>query len=334
MKFEWSSSYTTAATDGTTIWWNPDHFLKLSKDQRVTVLLHELWHIARLHTHRLGTRDRDYWNQACDIVINNEMQASGYVFDGIGLLDPTYAGMGEEEVYDLLYQQGDPNPNPEFTDLMEPDKEAMQETLNNVVRAMHEATQAGMAGSIPGCTTKVIQAYLKPVVPWERLLDRFIQELLDEDYSWSKPNRRYPDIYLPHRYQDEGKLQKLNYYLDVSGSIEEKDILRFNSEIKFIKDRYNPLELNLIQFDTVIQKEITITDSDSFKEVSIIGGGGTSLEPVRQHIMENKPTAAIIFSDLWCDPMEPLHQKIPIIWVIINNKTTKPKFGEFIRIGN
>lgn len=334
MKFKWSETVQTAATDGVTVWWNPNHFMSLSKDQRVTVLLHELWHPARLHLHRRGSRDPHWWNQACDTVINNEMEAAGYIFDGIGLLNPDYIGMSEEDIYDLISQQPPPDSPCPFEDLIEPSKEVLQETINNVVRSVHEATQAGMSGSIPGSTTKIIKAYLKPVVPWERLLDKFIQELLEEDYSWSKPNRRYQDIYLPHRFQDEGKLQKLNYYLDVSGSISEEDVLRFNSEIKFIKERYNPEELNLIQFNTIIQREVTIKDSDSFEEVEIIGCGGTSLEPVREHIIESKPTAAIIFTDLYCEAMEELPIDIPIIWVIINNPFSTPPFGEFIRIGS
>jgi len=331
MQFEWSNEIPTAATDGVKIIWNPEHFLGLSKDQRVTVLLHEIWHTARLHMHRRGNRDPAIWNMACDYVINNEMEDSGYIFNGIGLLDHSYDGMAEEDIYDQLVQNSPELPQ-EYADLLEPSKEALRDAINNVVRSIHEANQANMADSIPGCTTKYIQAYLKPVVPWERLLDRFIQDLFEEDYSWSKPNRRYPDIYLPHRYLDEGRLQKLNYYLDVSGSIEEKDLLRFNSEIKFIKERYNPEELNIIQFDTDIQKEITVTSSDSFKHVEIIGGGGTSLVHVRRHIIDSKPTAAIIFTDLECKPMKPLPKEIPIIWVVINNNWIKPAFGEYICI--
>ena len=332
MKWEWDEQIKTAATDGATVWWNPTFFMELTKEHRITVLLHELWHTARLHMQRKGSRDSRLWNIACDYVINNDLVKAGHVFDGIGLVDPTYEGMAEEDIYSLLDQQKSLDEAFEYEDLREPSKEALREGIQNVVRAVQAAQQVGGAGSIPGNVLSTIDSYLTPVVPWERLLDRFMEDLLDEDYSWSRPNRRYPDIYLPHRFKDEGKLQKLNYYLDVSGSISNNDILRFNSEIRFIKEKYNPTELNLIQFDTDIRKVTVIKDSDRLTTLDIIGRGGTSLIPVREHIIDNKPTAAIIFSDLDCSPMRELPVDIPIIWVILNNPYAKPSFGTSIHI--
>ena len=65
LKQSWDETIPTASTNGTSIWWNPSWFLSLSKAARVTVQAHEVWHVARLHMIRRGTRDPRVWNHAC-----------------------------------------------------------------------------------------------------------------------------------------------------------------------------------------------------------------------------------------------------------------------------
>ena len=43
----------------------------LSKEERLFVILHELWHVAKLHSIRRESRDPRLWNIACDYHINN-----------------------------------------------------------------------------------------------------------------------------------------------------------------------------------------------------------------------------------------------------------------------
>ena len=65
LNFVWSRDLPTAATNAITFWWNPDWFLSLDPEVRKTVLMHELWHVARLHMVRLDNRNPRYWNYAC-----------------------------------------------------------------------------------------------------------------------------------------------------------------------------------------------------------------------------------------------------------------------------
>lgn len=208
--------------------------------------------------------------------------------------------------------------------------------VNNVVRAMHQQKLSGGAepGKMPGRTEEVITQFLKPVVKWEALLERFFTELLDEDYTWARPNRRYQDIYLPSRFTDDGRLEHLAYFQDVSGSIQTKDSLRFNSELAYVWRKYAPEKMSIIQFDTVIQQTDELKEGDSFTEIKIVGRGGTDLREVREWIIKNKPTAAIIFSDLEVAPMEELPFDIPIIWVCIRNPRATVPFGKLIHINN
>jgi predicted metal-dependent peptidase len=335
LNFQWDSSLPTAATDGVGLWWNPDFFLKLKPEVRKTVLMHELWHPGFLHFVRMGDRDPKLWNIACDHKINLGLKAEGYSFEGIewACMDPKYVGWVEEDIYDDLVKENPPPPPNYRSDMKAPSKEDMARAVNNVVRAVHQTRlNGGGAGSIPGDVEVILKKFLAPVVPWEQLLHQFMRDLIEENYSWQRPNRRFPGMYLPSRHMDEGKLSHLMYYEDASGSISDKDNIRFNSEIKYVKETYNPHQLTLVQFDTRITQEVTYEENDPFEEIKIIGRGGTCLKCVREHIIQHRPTAAIIFSDLECDPMEPLPFDIPLIWVCIRNRGKTVPHGKLVHI--
>ena len=340
MEFVWSKDLETAATNGITFWCNPDFFMVLTFEARQSLILHELWHAARLHMLRIGSRDPEEWNWACDIRINNDLYSEGRTID-FGPVKPWFRPdmdqpeiMAEEDIYDLIKQQQIQMP-PSWAgagDLIEISPEETQQAVNNVVHAVQQAHIMGKPGDVPGDISNVLKKFLAPIVPWQVVLKQFFEDMLDEDYTWKKPNRRHQDIYLPSRFTDDGRLEQLNYYLDVSGSITDEDVLRFNSEVKYIKDTYNPVKLKLIQFDTGIRQVLEFDEDDPFDEVVVVGRGGTCLIEVRQHIIDDTPTAAVIFTDMGVAPMRELPFEIPIIWICVGNKGATVPFGTLLHI--
>lgn len=358
---EWDPSIPTACTDGVKIWWNPTWFESLPRIQREVVYVHELWHPARLHFHRGQGKDWSIWAQACDYVINQEMKDDGYDFGEVPhLYRADFYGKSEEEIYDILLEEqkqqktkqksselsagggtselddtgskDNMNDITDGADLVRPSASALRENLNNVVQAVQQAVVFSGVGSVPGGLREMIDSYLKSVVPWHQLLDRFLTDLDEEDFSWQRPNRRHHDIYLPVRIKEESRLTRVNYYLDVSGSIDQHQLLRFNSEARHIKEKFNPEMMKLIQFDWIIQHVTEISEFEKLKELEVIGRGGTCLECVREHIKEDKPTAVIIFTDLGCEPMQPLPPGIDVIWVVVNNPNATVPFGQMIHV--
>lgn len=347
LNFIWSREVPTAATDSVSLWWNPEFFMGLDPEARKTVLLHELWHAARLHTVRIETRDPKIWNYACDIRINNDLEREGSKFIGIENCwkDQTVDANGihaEEDIYDDLMKNAiQPPPTGSFGggegdgDMVPMDTGQKQAAINNVVKAVQQAKASGQAaGSIPGGIEEMLNKFLEPIIPWQTVLMQFFTDLLHEDYTWKRPNRRFEDMYLPSRFTDDGRLEHLLYCLDVSGSISQSDVLRFNSEVKFIQEVLKPQKLTLLQFDTRITDVKEFREEDPFDEIKVIGRGGTSFVPVREYIQKHKPTAAVIFSDMYCDPMEPLDYDIPVIWVAIGNRNATVPFGKLIHINN
>ena len=263
------------------------------------------------------------------------LEKMGFSFEGVGGVhrDKKYIDWVEEDIYDDL--QKNPPPKSKCTccvSMMPDNKELQQNTINQVVQAMHQATLAGQAGNLPGAIKDTLKKFLEPVVPWEVKLMKFFTDLLDEDYTWARPNRRYSDMYLPSKFTDDGKLTHLMYFEDVSGSIGPKDSIRFNSEVKYVWETLKPEKMTLVQFDTDIQEVKEFKEGDPFEEFKVSTGGGTCLVCVRDYIQEHKPTAAIIFSDMYVAPMDPLDFDIPIIWVSIGKGGHTPNFGELIHI--
>jgi predicted metal-dependent peptidase len=341
LELQWDEKIPTACTNGKYLKWNPTWFMGLPQNTRTAVMLHELWHVARLHMVRRGKRDPKLWNIACDYRINNDLLREGYTFDGTSpCLDDRFGPeVPEEEIYNQLMQdQEDGEPEPQAGDLegdmdeAPPTEAEIIQQVQAVSKAIQQAKMCKGAGKIPGGIEDWIQEFLEPVIPWEQVLYQWFVDRSSDDYSWSRPNRRYQEVYLPSMTNSFNQLTKLNYYVDVSGSITREQIIRFNSELKYIKEQFNPEELRVVMFDTEIQEEYIFTDNDTFDRIKVTAGGGTSLVPVREHIVNTQPTAAIVFSDLEVDPMQPLPIEIPVIWACVENPGADVPFGTLIHI--
>lgn len=358
----WDDTRPTAWTNGEVIAFNPHFFLWLTPQERVTVLAHELWHIACDHMGRVGqARDPKDWNKAADFFINNMLKDHGYTFEPnlitIGpCLDPKYDMMSTEQIYDLIHKQppsGNAPPPPQSPpgpgqgqgattpgqispgdlegDVVPyPSAETAAKVVQKIVKATQAAKRSNEAGIIPGEVKLLINEFLNPILPWEVLLSRFFTELSNDDYSWRRPSRRYDDEYLPSLMGQNG-LEHLIYYLDLSGSTSDRDVLRFNSEVKFIHEQLRPKLLTLVTFDTRITGEFIFTDDMPFDKLELHGRGGTCLREVTDHIEKHKPSAAVIFTDLYVTPMRS-NPGVPLLWVCVNHPKATVPFGQLIHI--
>ena len=355
-----SNEVSTAATNGKQILINKDFFINLTKEERVLLLLHETWHVAKLHMLRRNNREMEFWNIACDIRINNDLKEEFYDSSNINwnyfLHDSSFDKneiLSEEKIYDLIinnnnlqkkFSSGNNSSSKDSNnqsnsnksigqDLEEPNEVneiQPSDIINTVVNATQTAKITEGAGSIPGTVQEILNEFLNPIVPWNVLLNNFLTDLAEKDYSWKKPNRRFEDMYLPSLEDSEGKLEHLVFFLDTSGSISDEQVKRFNSEVKYIHETFKPKKLTVVQFDYSIRKIQDYSDEDIFEKVEVIGRGGTSLEEVEQYIRKYNPTCSIIFSDMYCDPMEKVDT--PVIFIVSDNKNWTSPFGKVIHI--
>lgn len=329
----------TLSTDGEKIYINVPFFESLNKEEKLGVIMHELWHIARLHCVDIKAKHQELWNIACDAVINSALRKNKFrlpkdswylndIFDGDDNDKP------EEIVYSELCKRADQGQrlSNSYNDLSgcHYPTTVIQKVAQAAATANSLNRRAGKA--VPPQILNILEKHLKPKVDWKRLLRQYLTDHLDDTSTWKKRNRRYQNMYLPGKEPEEGRLDHLAYFIDVSGSISKKQIERITSEIFYIYKEIKPKKMTVIQFDTSIKKEDVINEYDEFIISEIYGRGGTSYDDVRDWIVKNKPTCSIIFTDLEAEPIEPVKESV--IWIVLDNPNKNAEFGRNIHIEN
>ena len=320
LKHEWDDSIPTAATNGTTIYFNTKFFMELTTEERVFLLLHETMHVAYLHMDRLNTRDKRKWNVAADHVINLMLLERGFKMPANGLADPQYRGMSTDEVYLKLPNQEDEDTP---SDLLEPagSSEALKETVQEIlVRASIQAKmQNDDPKGIPGDLQIFLNKLLDPKLPWQTILKKYLQAKAKNDYSFRKPNRRFfPQHILPSLFS-EGLLD-IAIAVDTSGSVTDADFNVFISEIRGIIRSMKPSKITLVQFDTELGTIQDIKNVAELSNIKFIGRGGTAVGPVLKWANEHKPQVLLVFTDGYFQFTSSVDTET--LWIIHNN----PKF--------
>ena len=95
----------TAATDGKNIFYNPNFFKKISYDESVGVIAHEIYHIAFNHVERRKDRDPVLWNLATDAVANANLRRDGLVLGDATVNIPEAFNYDAETMYRKLLKE-------------------------------------------------------------------------------------------------------------------------------------------------------------------------------------------------------------------------------------
>jgi predicted metal-dependent peptidase len=204
-----------------------------------------------------------------------------------------------------------------------------------VIRAQQAAISAGKSGTVPGSVVDELNKFLNPVVPWVEALHEWMNNLVVCDYSWSQRSRRFPTIYMPSMTVLPEGLEDFVAFVDVSGSMTDEMEVRINSELKYIFEELRPEKLTVVQFDVKIQDVRVFDEANGFEGIKVYGRGGTDLQCVRNWIEEHRPTAAMVLSDLECDPMPELTYDVPILWGVLEGSPDyqhTPTYGRIIHI--
>ena len=357
----------TAATDGKNLFFNPEFFLGLDPDERIFLVLHEVMHNVYNHGIRLGFRDHTTWNEAGDYVINDDLIKRGFKMPKDGLHDVGYRGMSADEVYEDLIskkdkgqsnapapwqdikappdsQQGDGTPdhngngqggqgqNQGLGGVQAPTAQEVEDHNKNLLTQATQASQMSgdKAGTVPGSLERTLEEMLKPKLPWNKILAKFLFSLNKNDYSWRKPNRRFisQGIIMPSLHS-EG-VGRIDFAVDTSGSVSESDFNRFISEIGYVFKTFNPKEIGVMQFDSVLQSNDKCCSVQDFLKIKFSGGGGTRIEPVLEVFKDNDAKALIILTDGYLYHGEELDPKKPVIWCVYSNPRFVPTFGTAI----
>lgn len=341
------SNVETSTCDGTSIRYNPKFVEKLPLSKVQGMVAHEVLHPAFLHHTRRGSRDKKKWNQACDYSINTILHNAGFDLPEGRYIDSAYSGMTAEHIYTLLPDEpngpennngrgNDPGGDGGVDDSPQSQNAGGSQSQQNheeaewkvaVAQAAHAAKQTG---HLPGDIERMMEELFEPVLPWRSILRRFMTEKCNDDFSWKRGNRRFiaQGLYLPSRISDDA-MGEIVVVIDTSGSIGQKELTEFGSEINGIINEVRPSKVRVIYCDSRIT-HIDEFGPDDNLQFTAHGGGGTDFRPPFRWLEENQivPRALVYLTDGY-GPFPEQEADFPVMWAI-NNHDITPPHGEHL----
>lgn len=218
------------------------------------------------------------------------------------------------------------------TELTETEKQQHQQEWQ--VATAQAAQTAKGCGQMKGGLEQIIKEMLEPQVPWIEVLQRFVDQVSHNDYSFKRTNSRYAafGVIMPSLYDKE--LPPIDIWVDTSGSISNRDKKQFVAEINDIRSHYKTT-IRIVYCDTSVRSIETIEKDDLFESLNTKGGGGTRFSPAIKWSseQEDQPCCGIYLTDMDCSDFGP-EPDFPVLWIDTRgySYTTTPPFGEVTRI--
>ena len=256
---------------------------------------------------------------------DNESEGDGEQSEG-GTTGSNNAAVGQETGFDEHDWEG-------AQSLSDEDKRELARDIDEAIR------QGAMAaGKMGGTGNRDLDELLQPQVDWREVLREFIQNTCaGNDYStYARPNRRLMSqgIIMPSGISEQ--VGELVIAIDTSGSVRQRELTAFLSEVKGVCDTVKPDKLRLLYWgSSVVGDEVyDMHDLDNLvKSTKPMGGGGTDVNCVTQYMADEgiKPQACIVLTDGylysgWGD------WTCPILWAILDNKGAVPDEGKAVHI--
>ena len=354
---------TTAATDGLKLYYN-SRFIMMLKPKEVEFLVaHEVMHVVYDHIGRRIDRDPEIWNIANDYTVNADLKkhkVGEFITTVPCLYEKKYEDWTSEDIYedlmknvqyinidDLLDQMLDDHLDGEGDDsedgdgnedrkgkgrpkMSEAEREAMRQ---EVKQAILNAAQQAEAGSMPAGVERLIKQMTDPVMPWRELIQTNLTSAIKSDYTWMRPSRRswHMDAVMPG--MNPGEEIDVDIYIDMSGSISNKQGMQFLSEVAGMMDAFDGYNLRVTCFDTKCYntQEFSSENMERIEEYELHGGGGTDFDCIFDDLKEagRVPNRLIVFTDgypfgSWGDA-----DYCDTTWVIHGDPNPNPPFGVY-----
>ena len=322
-------SVPTACTNGRDEMYGREFVKQLNDAELRFLVLHEVYHKLFRHLttwQHLYQQDAQLANMACDFVINLKIADDNAkdrfatmtgVLEG-GCYDTKYAGMDTAQVYNLLRDDQDGNEGGQGSESL-PDggqpfdehdwdgaEEMTADEQRELAREIDEAVRQGalVAGKLGSGGDRDLAELLQPQVNWREVLREFVQATCTgSDYStYRRPNRRYlsSGMYMPSGISEQ--VGELVVAIDTSGSIGQRELSAFLTEVKEICETVHPESVRLMYWDTRVcrDEKYDMHELDTLvQSTKPAGGGGTDVTCVTDYIRDNNinAQAAIVLTD-------------------------------------
>lgn len=346
-------------------------FVKELRDVELNFLVaHEGYHKMYRHLttwRKLHDEDHNLANQACDYVINLQLQdidpnetliAMPRYKDGphkgerMGLVDERFRGMNAKQVFDILKQEkkdggggdGDGDGGFDIHDwadakgMTDADKKELLKEIDQAIRQGIMAQQK-IAGTGAGGLDRELEGLLEPKVDWREMLREFVKATCNakDASSWRRPNRRFlsTGVYMPSMIGE--KVGHLVIGIDTSGSIGGSELAEFLSEVKGIAEEVNPEVVDLLYWDCDVASHEVYEGGAVSNIVSSTkprGGGGTSPSCVSEYLKEKniKPECIIMLTDGYVGSDWGSEWTAEVLWCIVGGNTEVAPNGKTVHV--
>lgn len=253
----------TACTNGRDVIYNPAFIKTLTDSELNFVVLHEALHKVFQHMFlwkKLWKENPQLANVAADYVVNNTIhEADQYgnvaTIPKQALFDKKYAGMTTRQVFDLLKKEGGSGDGGGGHDShdWEGAEGLSDDEVKETTKQIDQALRQGeiIRGKMEGNKNRTIDGLLEPKVNWREQLREFVNATCKnkDKTSWKRPHKRFlgQDIYMPSMIGES--VGKLVVGIDTSGSIGDRELNEFLSEVVAICDDVSPSSIELIYWD-------------------------------------------------------------------------------------
>ena len=326
----------TMATDGKSIFYNPEWSNTLTDEEMDFVRCHEGMHRVLRHHLRMNDRDSELWNIATDYAINSILKKSGMTMPKDGLYSREYEGMSAEKIYEILNKSGKSKPQPcNWGQVMSGGKQMTKEQIKaeeNMIRA--EVTmavqQSKNVGQLPSDIKQIITEMERSQVDWSSVIRRVVGGDQPEDYTYRRPNRRAlhcMDIYNPSTLKSS--CGDVAVWVDTSGSVSDKEKKHALGELNAIAEDMQPNSVTIFYGDANVQNIERYERGDIIECLNSKGGGGTDPMPIFKYIEDNNVNvdSMVCITDMEFHNF-PSHVDYPLLWVSTNLRAKKPPIGE------
>ena len=344
-------------------------FVKELRDAELNFLVaHEGYHKMYRHLttwRKLHDEDHNLANQACDYVINLQLQdidpnetliAMPRYRDGphkgerMGLVDERFRGMNAKQVFDILKQEkkdgggGDGDGGFDVHDwadakgMTDADKKELLKEIDQAIRQGIMAHQK-IAGTGAGGLDRELEGLLEPKVDWREVLREFVKATCNakDASSWRRPNRRFlsTGVYMPSMIGE--KVGHLVVAIDTSGSIGGSELAEFLSEVKGIAEEVNPEVVDLLYWDCDVAGHEVYEGAAVSNIVSSTkprGGGGTSPSCVSAYLKEKniKPECIIVLTDGYVGNDWGSEWTAEVLWCIVGGSSDIAPNGKTVHV--
>lgn len=337
---------------------NKEYWDSLSDENQLFLLKHECGHIMFKHFFIMSDRsNHTVANIAEDVEINNYVDPSrqflGKYWYPESINQPEK--LGSREYYRRIMNNETPiqvisvgikGPNGEqmvddhskwgsdkedgFEDLSDAERELISQQIDHIAKQTAEQT-IKQHGTIPGCFKDYIEGLFKQkpaIFNWKKYFRRLIGTAISINLKKTrkKESIRFPDSSAV-KYKRKSKILVA---IDTSGSVNDKELCDFFSEINHICK--SNVDVDICECDTQIDR---IYKYNGKWDGSISGRGGTSFnEPIKYFNEHRDYTTIVYFTDGYAPLPSIRVRNNQIIWVITSNGDHKEWPGYAIYIPN